>query len=370
MVPAIFEVVDQMPLTVSGKIDRKKLIQSMLSDADRSIMYVKPVSKTETQVACIWERVLNLSRIGRFDNFFNLGGHSLLALELLGKIHNHFNVSIVLSDLLRFKTLLELSQYIDEKKNTSNTISNKNRNIVLLNNKLNNKVPLFLIHPVGGTIFCYIPIANILSNKVSVYGIEDPDIHHRKFSFNSIEELATHYIKQITSIYKKGKYFIGGASFGGTLAVEIARQLEENKDDRCVGILLLDAWAYMGNTILSQGYLKKAMLRQYKRLKRLLANKNIPNPEALFRLNLNRMLLNRQYKPTKKICKHKVFLFKAKELPQAYQAIEQPTNYWNNYIENLAVYQVTGNHETLFLPPNVSTLARLILEIVHPFKEQ
>jgi amino acid adenylation domain-containing protein len=367
MVPTAFHIVDKIPLTSSGKINRKALsrLTSVINRTQLVSQYIAPISETEKKLAIIWKNILNQNRVGQLDNFFALGGHSLLALELLGKVYSTFNISIALSDIARCKNLLELSKYIDCKKDIGIAKTDSKRsNIILLNKKIEKHPDLFLIHPVGGTIFCYIPLATALSNKVNVYGIEDPDINRSKFKYQSISELASEYIHQIDLIHKGKPYFLGGLSLGGTIAIEMAAQLENKNDELCKGLFLLDTWSYMGDVILSKPYLQRAMQRQYKRLKLLLKTKKIPNPEQLFALNLNRMNMNKQCKPNYTLNKHPVFLFKAKQLSKEYKAIDSEHNYWEPYIKNLTTYQVSGNHETVVLPPNVSKLSDLILEII------
>jgi len=105
------------------------------------------------------------------------------------------------------------------------------------------------------------------------------------------------------------------------------------------------------------------MLRQYKTLKSLIKGKNIPNPQSLLKLNLNRMKISAKYTPSK-IKNHPVFLFKAKDLPREYQDINHPNNYWDAYIDKLKVYHVPGSHETLLLPPNVTKLATLLESVL------
>ena len=372
MVPTIFHVVNKMPLTPSGKINKKGFDRFTTSINRTQLInqYIEPISTTEKKLAAIWESILKQNRVGRFDNFFDLGGHSLLALELLGKIYSTFNVSIALSNIVRCKNLLELSQDIDNKTGIDKDKTQlKQSNIILLNKKIDIQPELFLIHPVGGTIFCYIPLATALSNKISIYGIEDPDINQEKFKYKSISQLASEYIHQIDLTHRNKPYFLGGLSLGGTIAVEMAAQLEKNNNTYCKGLFLLDTWSYMGDVILSKPYLQNAVKRQYKRLRLLLKNKKIPNPEVIFALNLSRMEMNKQYKPDHTLDKHPVFLFKAKRLSKEYKAIDNENNYWKPYIKNLTIYQVSGNHETVILPPNVSKLSKLILEIITKIQE-
>ncbi|MGH8078983.1 MAG: amino acid adenylation domain-containing protein, partial [Lysobacter sp.] len=87
MVPAAYVVLERMPLTVNGKIDRKALPEPQ-ADAYLARPYAAPVGATEIALAAVWAEVLKLDRIGRHDNFFELGGHSLLAVSLIERMRS------------------------------------------------------------------------------------------------------------------------------------------------------------------------------------------------------------------------------------------------------------------------------------------
>ncbi len=113
MVPARYMLLEQMPLTPSGKIDRKALPaidQSQALTADR---YVSPQTPTEQLLATIMSHILQVDRVGRFDNFFELGGHSLLGVRLQSRIRDAFQIELPLRQLFDARSLLELASAID-----------------------------------------------------------------------------------------------------------------------------------------------------------------------------------------------------------------------------------------------------------------
>jgi acyl-coenzyme A synthetase/AMP-(fatty) acid ligase len=85
MVPSAFVTLEDFPLTVNGKLDRKAL-PAPEADAFAAQTYEAPVGAVETAIAAIWCELLGLERVGRHDNFFELGGHSLLAVRLLARM--------------------------------------------------------------------------------------------------------------------------------------------------------------------------------------------------------------------------------------------------------------------------------------------
>lgn len=99
MIPGYFVRLDQLPLTPSGKVDRKKLPSPGDSAGVSATVYVAPRDATEKKLALLWEEVLATEKVGIYDNFFQLGGHSLKAIRLATRIWHAFQVRIPLQDL-------------------------------------------------------------------------------------------------------------------------------------------------------------------------------------------------------------------------------------------------------------------------------
>nr|WP_282707237.1 non-ribosomal peptide synthetase [Pseudomonas syringae] len=103
MVPTHFIVLDSMPLTANGKLDRKALPAPDASQLQAT--YSAPQGELEQQLAAIWADVLKLERVGRSDNFFELGGHSLLATQVISRIRQQLDVELSLRDLFEARDL-------------------------------------------------------------------------------------------------------------------------------------------------------------------------------------------------------------------------------------------------------------------------
>ena len=111
MVPNYFVHLVEMPMTVSGKTDRKNL---PLPDFTQSKSeYIAPETETEKSIAAIWSKLLNVENVGRNDDFYDLGGDSLLAISLLNHLENTFGVEISMKDILENTVLENLAKYID-----------------------------------------------------------------------------------------------------------------------------------------------------------------------------------------------------------------------------------------------------------------
>ncbi|MGL5874459.1 MAG: non-ribosomal peptide synthetase [Xenococcaceae cyanobacterium] len=113
MVPTIFMVVDAMPLTPNGKIDRKALPQPDSLRLELVANYVEPRNDLERQITEIWAEVLNLESVGIHDNFFELGGYSLLGIQIVSRLRQALQIEILLSNLFELPTIAELSARIE-----------------------------------------------------------------------------------------------------------------------------------------------------------------------------------------------------------------------------------------------------------------
>ena len=115
MVPAAYVLLERMPLTANGKLDRKAL-PAPDSDAYPSRGYEPPQGEIETALADIWADVLKLDRVGRHDNFFELGGHSLLAVTLVERMRRQ-GLRVDVWALFAMPTLAELAAAIEGESN-------------------------------------------------------------------------------------------------------------------------------------------------------------------------------------------------------------------------------------------------------------
>ena len=104
-------MLESMPLTPNGKIDRKALPKPTITVADEN--YVAPRTLTEEVLAQIWAEVLGLGRIGAQDDFFAVGGHSLLATQVVSRIRTSFGVDLPLRLMFEASTIAALAQRID-----------------------------------------------------------------------------------------------------------------------------------------------------------------------------------------------------------------------------------------------------------------
>jgi len=110
----VFVALDAMPLTPSGKIDRRALPDPGNSRPELDTPFVMPTTLIEKQLARIWGQVLNLDQVGLHDNFFDLGGHSLAATRVVAEVIKQFQLDLPLHSLFQAPTLARMTLVIME----------------------------------------------------------------------------------------------------------------------------------------------------------------------------------------------------------------------------------------------------------------
>ncbi|MEO1558347.1 MAG: amino acid adenylation domain-containing protein, partial [Cyanobacteria bacterium J06632_19] len=231
MLPSAFVTLDKLPLTPNGKVDRKALPTP--DNIERDNPYIPPRTAIELGLTQIWSSVIGINPIGVKDNFFDLGGHSLLAVRLISEIQTHFQVNLPLATLFQTPSIEELAVTID-------SVSSENlwSSLVPIQPK-GSLPPLFFVGGEGGNVLCFQGLAQYLENQ-PFYGLEPPGLDGVTEPLGSIEEIASHYITTIKSIQPVGPYYLGGHSFGGTVAFEMAQQLQ-NQGEEIAYIAILDS---------------------------------------------------------------------------------------------------------------------------------
>ena len=114
MVPSIFVMLDALPLTANGKVDRKALPVPELTRPDLQAGYVPPRSNLEQRIAAIWQQLLKIEKAGVHDNFFDLGGHSLLMAQVHSQLEQTFQKKLPLVRLLEHPTISSLAKYLSQ----------------------------------------------------------------------------------------------------------------------------------------------------------------------------------------------------------------------------------------------------------------
>jgi len=117
MRPSGYVMVEAMPLTVNGKVDRRALPAPDTTRPELEEEFAAPTTQVEEMLAGIWAEVLGLERVGIHDNFFELGGHSLLATQLASRVHHAFQIELPLRAIFERPTVTALAESVNALKN-------------------------------------------------------------------------------------------------------------------------------------------------------------------------------------------------------------------------------------------------------------
>ncbi|HEX6288936.1 MAG TPA: thioesterase domain-containing protein, partial [Herpetosiphonaceae bacterium] len=218
MVPSALVFLDALPLTASGKLDRRALpAPDQPSTAARAV--VAPRDAWERALAEIWADLLHQPVVSVTDDFFALGGHSLLAVRLLSQMQQRFGRALPLATLLQAPTIAQLAHHLRAAGPETPWSP-----LVPLQPQ-GRRRPFFCIHPIGGTVLCYADLARSLGPEQPLYALQARGVEPGQVPHASIAAMAAEYLTAIRSVQPKGPYRLGGWSFGGVVAFEVAQQL-------------------------------------------------------------------------------------------------------------------------------------------------
>ncbi len=362
-IPDQYMFLEKLPTTHNEKIDYRQLMNIEIEPpqpVDDAVMTSK-----QLKFANLWKEVLQVKSISLSDNFFELGGNSLLTLRLVSKINKEFSIVLEMKEIIEhpvFSTLYDriilLKDFQEKNSKTEETIDfvKSIPDPIIKLNETGNKTPLFLIHPVGGNVFYYIPLVKSLAKDRTVYAIQDPGIRCRQPLFESLNEMASFYIKVIKKYQPKGPYLLAGSSFGANATIEIARQLV-NQGEQPMFVGLIDGWAkYPKEANDNREWFCQNLINQLKTLDQYFSRADIP--ELLLDLHWHRQqLLVKHILPD--MSDMQLTLFKAKQTMDVLKPLESPYNNWDIYCKSTPiVYPVSGDHFTMHFPPNHESLAQ------------
>jgi amino acid adenylation domain-containing protein len=220
MVPAAFVMLDAMPLSSSGKINRKMLPVPEAARQDMDGAYIKPRDPLEHQLAQIWEELFGIEPIGITDSFFDLGGHSLLAVRMMDRIEQTLGKSLPLATLFAGATIEHLAQALLSQETTKRCAP-----VVEIQRGAGRR-PFFYLHGDfnGGGLYCR-SLARHLGDEQTFYALQPHGLDGQPVP-TSIEAMAELHLKALREVQPEGPYMLGGHCNGGLIAFEMARRLE------------------------------------------------------------------------------------------------------------------------------------------------
>jgi thioesterase domain-containing protein len=226
MLPTRIVTLAALPLTPSGKIDRRALpLPESLTDqaiqGSRTAKGVPAANELETQLLAIFREILGEPSIGVTDSFFDYGGYSLLSVRLFSRIHRSLGRRLPISLLFDAPTVRGLSEIIQKGETLPTLVPIR---------KEGRAAPLFVIH----SYLIYGALCEAIEEERPIYGVRELDSGDE---IKSLEERAALYAKEITHAYPNGPLSLVGWCMAAPLTVEVARSLRE--DGRVVAVVAL-----------------------------------------------------------------------------------------------------------------------------------
>jgi amino acid adenylation domain-containing protein/FkbM family methyltransferase len=227
MVPSAFVVLDALPLTTNGKVDRRALPAPDSARNTAKESFVAPTTPVQHHLVQIWEELLDLRPIGIRDNFFDMGGHSLLAARMVSRIEQVCGKKIPLATLFAEATIEHLANVLLAEDNSSSLVDTDAKVPMITLQIGGTKRPFFYLHGdwLYGAFYC--------KNLASDLGPDQPFYVLEPFNFDGLQDLPTfesmvaEHIQAMRVIQPEGPYLLGGWCNGALIAYEMARQLHD-----------------------------------------------------------------------------------------------------------------------------------------------
>jgi thioesterase domain-containing protein/SAM-dependent methyltransferase/acyl carrier protein len=388
MMPSSFVLQNSLPLTPSGKVDRRALPAPDGEAAELPDTYVAPRDTLELELARLWEEVLGVEPISVESNFFELGGHSLLAVRLFALIERKFGLKMPLAALFRSPTVAQLASSLRQQ--TTTAAAQTSALVEIRSGGM--AQPFFCIHPISGHVLCYAGLSRHLGPGQPFYGLQSLGVAGEEFAHTKVEEMAAHYIEALRVVQPTGPYLLGGWSMGGYVAYEMAQQLHSVGQEVAL-LSLIDSYAppfrheVEDEASLLKGFaqdlglpLEKLSIsaEQFNMLppdeqlsyalegaKRAKVIHPDVSPEQirslynLFKINVGAM---KSYRP--RPYRGRVTLFSAQDKPVANSY--DPTLGWSNLATaGVDLHDIPGDHYSIVREPHVKTLAERLTICLH-----
>jgi aspartate racemase len=400
MGPAAFVLLEALPLTPHGKIDRAALPAPSVALSRSGREYVAPQNDLQQQLVDIWEELFKVHPIGITDNFFELGGHSLQMIMLVARVEERLGKRVAMAELFAEPTIKYLAELAGHGKESLY------QSLLVPLRAEGTKTPIFTPHSSGGNVWCYKELAQELGDDQPIYGVQPSESENGVIYDAKIEDMASDYVKAVRGLQPVGPYSLVGWSMGAVIAFEMARQLQEQGQEVAL-LALIDASAPEGEDAeynssfllsifafdlgLSEAQVKQVVgktLPQMAQLRQLWVearkSKLVPTEMTLvefrklfdtFKIHANTM---RRYKPDE--FRGRVALFRAEddveeamlrndpkyaEWKAETEKITSPYKGWGRVAsEGVDQYNVPGNHFSMLREPNVQILGEQLRQYI------
>jgi pyochelin synthetase len=235
MVPSQILLIESVPLSPNGKVNRNAL--KALLPREKCAINTASYSKMEKMLDPLWRSAIKCNSYNLNSSFFDLGGDSIAALEMLSKAETLINIDLSFALLLQNPSLRGFASAIEslanqvQKSDDSTSLNTSDNRLVLMRRGTNpESTPFFLVHPIGGAVTCYQPLIEKIDASCDIWAIQHQGHANSQLSAMplTLPLMASQYGALIEKRLQGRPLRIGGWSFGGAVAFEIARNFELN----------------------------------------------------------------------------------------------------------------------------------------------
>lgn len=392
MIPADWVMLAELPLTANNKIDRKALPVPEKTSSFASANGAEPQTEMEKLLFEVWKKSLRMDTFSVDDNFFDLGGHSILAVEVMTQVDQLTGINLPLTSLFSHPTLREFAAYLDEQQLSGKSAEWKSLVPV---KTTGSKTPIYLVHGMAANAGTFFKLPSLLDPERPIYGFQSKGLNGSDTPLETVEEMAVHYTNELLEQQPEGPYLLGGYSFGGYVAYEMARILIEKGlevkelymfDTQAVNMPMnahkndssLNHWMdklrkkkvelqvlIQAPKTMGQFKLRAAARKKDKILEKLkLKVKSAPDGRAAVINKIRNLNFEAMVNYAPKPLEVKIIVFKARIIPS--KSLNHPSNGWSDYSKSVEVIPVQGDHFTLFEDPFVLDLGK---KLDHLLKE-
>jgi acyl transferase domain-containing protein/thioesterase domain-containing protein len=379
-------------IAVSQPLEGLNLRTPVAAPAPPANTAAAPNQSVEGTLVSWWQELLGIEKVALEDDFFALGGHSLIGVRLFAKIKKTYQVDLELAALFEARTVRQLSALI-RKSRQSVIPEQKGWSYLVPLQPNGSRPPLFFTHAIGGDVLFYERLARALGPSQPFYAFRSTLASQDTIREPIIEEMAAAYIQEMRSLFPQGPYLLGGLSFGGLLAFEMAQQLHAQGVEPGL-VILLDAsvpgsdtprdaalqfsklWQNLrhngGSYLMQRAALKREYWeRKYLRLVRLFACSCYKSagrrlPAKLRYALMEEMHLRALKRYSFKPYPGKITLIRATD-PRlnVLSRYKDPILGWGNLAEGeLEILDVPADHMNLLLEPHVQTVAKTLTTLL------
>ena len=354
-IPVHFQLVEQLPVTREGEIDRRRL-PSVGIPSDRS--FVPPRTPLERKLVGLWEELLDTRPVSITDNFFELGGHSMLAARLCARIGEETGRKLHIATLFQAPTIERLAARIEDGNSPVEPL------IVPLRTDASGR-PYFCVPGAGDNPFIFADLAAHIAADRPVYSFRLPDDVGNAGASPAmmLQRAAEALVREMRAVQPTGPYLLGGYCLGGLVAFEMARQLHD-AGEPVASLTIFETYLPGG---VRQSRWRDRLIHQWRHVRGLDWRGRVEFIHRMSGRRLVRMARRRSawlgeavaplataadYMP-RHVFAGRLILFRART-SESGVLVEREMG-WRGFAQAITVNEISGHHTNAYKEPHLST---------------